>query len=90
MSKVQLGQVPGLVCIECGLNPQQLGTLVKAAQAASNLLYSQHENNRLGQENEVLDTVQAVDAAINPFMDALSEAGVWSDQQENQSCEATQ
>ena len=67
MSKVQLGQVPGLVCIECGLNPQLLRTLVEAAQAASNLLYSQHENNRLGHENEVLDTVQAVDAAIDPF-----------------------
>ena len=67
MSKAQLGQVPGLVCIECGLNPQQLRTLVEAARAASNLLYSQHENNRLAQENEILDTVQAVDAAIAPF-----------------------
>ena len=67
MTKVQLGQVPGLVCIECGLNPQLLRELVGAAQAASNLLYSQHENNRMGHENEVLDTVQAVDAAVGPF-----------------------
>mgnify|MGYP003151025202 FL=1 len=67
MTKVQLGQVPGLVCIECGLNPQLLRELVAAAQAASNLLYSQHENNRMGHENEVLDTVQAVDAAVAPF-----------------------
>ena len=67
MTKVQLGQVPGLVCIECGLNPQLLRELVVAAQAASNLLYSQHENNRMGHENEVLDTVQAVDAAVDAF-----------------------
>ena len=73
MTKVQLGQVPGLVCIECGLNPQLLRELVVAAQAASNLLYSQHENNRMGNENEILDTVQAVDAAVAPFSNKTEE-----------------
>ena len=73
MTKVQLGQVPGLVCIECGLNPQLMTELVVAAQAASNLLYSQHENNRMGNENEILDTVQAVDAAVDPFSNKTEE-----------------
>ena len=73
MTKVQLGQVPGLVCIECGLNPQLLRELVVAAQAASNLLYSQHENNRMDNENEILDTVQAVDAAVDPFSNKTEE-----------------
>ena len=73
MTKVQLGQVPGLVCIECGLNPQLLRELVVAAQAASNLLYSQHENNRMGNENEIHDTVQAVDAAVDPFSNKTEE-----------------